>query len=182
MSSAFGEAACSAAQGRPLRSRRPTRRYRSERPGTGCVEMTRLMILSLLLVVGSPGSGSAQTVPIPGPGRQHPPPGEEVTRDAPSIQALTAAGSSVYAGSFGNGIFRSDDRGRSWTGVNNGLGDPFILSLASAPDGTLYAGTLRAGVFRSLDGGKRWQPVNAGLKRLEIKALVVNDGAVYAGT
>ena len=145
--------------------------------------MIRLTIaLSLLLVVGSQGSGAAQSVPVPGPGRQHPPPGEEVTRAAPSIQALTAAGSSVYAGSFGNGIFRSDDRGRSWTGVNNGLGDPFILSLASAPDGTLYAGTLRAGVFRSQDSGKNWQPVNAGLKRLEIKALVVKDGAVYAGT
>src|SRR5918995_876008 len=71
----------------------------------------------------------AQSVPVPGPGRQHPP-GEEVVHAAPSIQALTAVGDLVYAGSFGNGLFRSADRGMSWTGINSGLRDPFILSLA----------------------------------------------------
>src|SRR5438874_11464922 len=68
---------------------------------------------------------------------------------APSIQALASVGSqTVYAGSFGMGIFRSEDRGQTWTAVNTGLSDPFILSLTAGPNGMIYAGTFRGGVFR----------------------------------
>src|SRR5213593_5010049 len=101
---------------------------------------------------------------------------------APSIQALVVSrDQSLYAGSFGMGVFRSHDRGASWTAANTDLSDPFILCLAAARDGTFYAGTFRAGVFRSRDGGKRWEPMNAGLKRLEIKALLIGTGSSMRG-
>jgi Uncharacterized protein related to plant photosystem II stability/assembly factor len=100
-----------------------------------------------------------------------------------SIQALTTGvGGVVYAGSFGMGIFRTSDRGDSWAAVNEGLTDPFVLCLTTAKDGTIYAGTFRGGVFRSRDAGKSWQPVNKGLKRLEIKALMMDAKGLYAGT
>ena len=100
-----------------------------------------------------------------------------------SIQALTAgSGGVIYAGSFGMGIFRSADRGGSWTSANQGLTDPFVLCLTTGKDGAIYAGTFRGGVFRSRDGGKSWQPVNKGLKRLEIKALMMDAKGLYAGT
>src|SRR5439155_4033332 len=102
---------------------------------------------------------------------------------APSIQALVVSrDQSLYAGSFGMGVFRSHDRGASWTAANTDLSDPFILCLATAEDGTVYAGTFRAGVFRSRDGGKSWHALNAGLKRLEIKTLLIVGGVIYAGT
>ncbi|MBI4001279.1 MAG: hypothetical protein HY348_05805 [Nitrospira defluvii] len=100
-----------------------------------------------------------------------------------SIQALVAGtGGVVYAGSFGMGIFRSGDRGDTWTSVNEGLTDPFVLCLTTAKDGAIYAGTFRGGVFRSRDAGKSWQAVNKGLKRLEIKALMMDAKGLYAGT
>jgi len=100
-----------------------------------------------------------------------------------SVQALTLSGKEiVYAGSFGNGIFRSGDRGGTWAPVGAGVTDPFILSLATGRDGVVYAGTFRGGVFRSKDEGKTWQAINAGFKRLEIKALLVTHEGVYAGT
>ena len=100
-----------------------------------------------------------------------------------SIQALTAVGSdTVFAGSFGMGVFRSEDRGESWAPASQGLTDPFILSLEASRDGSLYAGTVRGGVFRSRDGGKTWEGINRGLKRLQIKALLASKGTVYAGT
>lgn len=100
-----------------------------------------------------------------------------------SIQALAAgSGGVIYAGSFGMGIFRSADRGGSWTSANQGLTDPFVLCLTTGKDGAIYAGTFRGGVFRSRDGGKIWQPVNKGLKRLEIKALMMDAKGLYAGT
>lgn len=102
---------------------------------------------------------------------------------APSIQALTSVGhQTVYAGSFGMGVFRSEDRGRTWTAVNTGLSDRFILSLTAGPNGMVYAGTFRGGVFRMKDGGKGWESFNTGLKRLEVKALLVKQGVLYAGT
>lgn len=102
---------------------------------------------------------------------------------APSVQALAVTKDHVlYAGSFGMGIFRSDNRGDSWVPVNNGLADLFIYCLAASDDGALFAGTVRGGVFRSRDGGKSWQAMNEGLKRLEVKALLIAHGVVYAGT
>ncbi|MGZ9189143.1 MAG: ligand-binding sensor domain-containing protein [Nitrospira sp.] len=100
-----------------------------------------------------------------------------------SIQALAAGtGGVVYAGSFGMGIFRSGDRGDTWSSANEGLTDPFVLCLTTAKDGAIYAGTFRGGVFRSRDAGKSWQPINKGLKRLEIKALMMDAKGLYAGT
>lgn len=66
--------------------------------------------------------------------------------------------------------------------MNSGMNDPFVLSLAVAPNSTIYAGTLRGGVFRSRDGSKTWQALNKGLKRLEVKALFIHGGIIYAGT
>ncbi|HWC50107.1 MAG TPA: YCF48-related protein [Nitrospira sp.] len=104
-------------------------------------------------------------------------------QQAASIQAITLVGSDVlYAGSFGLGLFRSDDRGATWIKSDEGVSDPFILSLATAKDGTVYAGTFRGGVFRTLDRGKSWQAVNAGLKRKEVKTLLSVGDVIYAGT
>lgn len=102
---------------------------------------------------------------------------------AVSIQALAAVGEKmVYAGSFGAGMFVSDDRGERWKAANEGLSDPFVLSMAIGQDGTVYAGTFRGGVFRRKPMATTWEPLNDGLKRLEVKALVTSQGMVYAGT
>lgn len=117
------------------------------------------------------------------PGRHAAPSEQYPMQAAPSIQALLEGKSqTIYAGSFGKGIFRSRDQGKTWLAVNSGLGDLFILSLALGHDGTIYAGTFKGGIFRSADGGDTWQPLNAGLKRLEVKALLVEGRVLYAGT
>src|SRR5262245_7453009 len=108
---------------------------------------------------------------------------DSVGQQAASIQALTSVGNDlVYAGSFGLGLFRSEDRGATWTKSGDGMADPFILTLATGKDGTIFAGTFRGGVYRSRDRGKSWQAINSGLKRLEIKALLIVGDGVYAGT
>lgn len=106
-----------------------------------------------------------------------------IPNPAASIQALTAVNDQIiYAGTFGAGIYRSDNRGDQWVAVNEGLSDPFVLSLVTAKDGTVYAGTFRGGVFRKKPSHPGWEPINEGLKRLEVKALVVSGGLLYAGT
>jgi photosystem II stability/assembly factor-like uncharacterized protein len=127
--------------------------------------------------------------PIPPSPQQAPGHGESPSQydsfgqQATSIQALTSVGSDlIYAGSFGLGLFRSDDRGVNWTKSGQGVTDPFILTLTTGKDGAIYAGTFRGGVFRSRDRGKSWQAINSGLKHLEIKALLAVSDVVYAGT
>jgi len=100
-----------------------------------------------------------------------------------SIQSLALGeGQTVYAGSFGLGIFKSEDGGRTWLPVNDGLADPFVYVIMVGPGKAVYAGTLRGGVFRSRDGGKSWAAMNAGLDRLETHVLVYHEGVLYAGT
>jgi len=100
-----------------------------------------------------------------------------------SIQSLALGeGQTVYAGSFGRGVFKSEDGGKTWTGVNEGMTDPYVYVVVVAPDRAVFAGTLRGGIFRSKNGGKSWAPVNTGLDRLETQVLLAHQGVLYAGT
>ena len=67
----------------------------------------------------------------------------------PGSGAILAAGGSPW---FGGAVWRSDDRGETWTHSSAGMtygddGPPMttIWSLAAAPDGSLYAGVEPAG-------------------------------------
>ena len=148
--------------------------------------LTRSLCLGLLL--GSLGAAGAEVPPAGLPGLHGQSPESSTVpgpfdQSAASVQALALVGKdTLYAGSFGHGVFRSGDRGATWSPAGTGVTDPFILSLATGKDGAVYAGTFRGGVFRSRDKGKSWQPVNGGLKRLEVKALMVSGEDVYAGT
>jgi photosystem II stability/assembly factor-like uncharacterized protein len=99
----------------------------------------------------------------------------------PSIGSLAVAAADpnvVYAGtgeacvradvSRGDGIYRSDDAGRTWQ--NRGLGDSHhigrVVVNPSDPDvvfcaalGHLYGGSAERGVYRSLNGGTSWDLV-----------------------
>lgn len=100
-----------------------------------------------------------------------------------SIQALALSDKqTVYAGSFGKGIFKSEDGGKTWLVVNEGMTDPYVYVVVVGPDKAVYAGTLRGGVFRTQNGGKSWTAVNAGLERLETQVLTFHQGVLYAGT
>lgn len=102
------------------------------------------------------------------------------------------------------GLYRSDDRGESWTDIANGVPSDFGFSLAIHPDDPDCAwivplesdqfrctpeGKLR--VYRTRDGGKRWQPMSRGLPQKDAFETVLRDcmsadsldpAGVYFGT
>ena len=130
-----------------------------------------------------PLSTNAMVAPTPQAIADSPPTSGAPEQSATSVQALAISGNGVvYAGSFGHGVFKTMDRGATWSPVGDGVTDPFILSLAVTRHGVVYAGTFRGGVFRSRDEGNTWQSVNEGLKRLEIKSFLAVDQELYAGT
>ena len=69
----------------------------------------------------------------------------------------------LYGGTYGFGVIMSDDLGDPvlyWTGVNNGLTNPWVYALALNRIGGrdyMFAGTWGGGVFRSTNGGERWR-------------------------
>ena len=84
----------------------------------------------------------------------------------------------LYAASFGNGIYKSENGGRSWAAINEGLGvngNRFVSSLAIEPTNPkiLYAGVTMGevwsgaiegnqygGVYKTEDGGLSWRKVD----------------------
>ncbi len=65
---------------------------------------------------------------------------------------------SVYAAAAGEGMFKSEDGGKSWAAVNSGLADPDIRGLALSPkDGRLHAHVRGNGLFVSKDGARSWK-------------------------
>jgi len=100
------------------------------------------------------------------------------------IQTIAAgSGETLFVGTYGEGLFRSEDGGKHWVPSNLGLGDKFIVNLMRVEGGTLYAGTIRAGLFRSRDEGRHWVSINCGLENTSVESMVsVPGGAVYAGT
>ncbi len=81
--------------------------------------------------------------------------GPEDRRASISALAIDPANPmTLYAGTSGDGVFQSTDRGANWSVINNGLTSLNVRSLAIDPTDpmTLYAGTV-GGVFQSTDRG-----------------------------
>src|SRR5215469_13423468 len=68
----------------------------------------------------------------------------------------------AYCGTAREGVWRSDDGGRSWDRAGAGVTHAAVMAVAvSATEtddegGVVYAGTEPSGVFRSSDGGSSW--------------------------
>ena len=106
---------------------------------------------------------------------------------------LYAGTSGAYTYTNGSvGLFRSTDRGASWTSINDGLEElidhrAFINALMVDPrqTGVLYLATTGYGVFKSCNGGDSWAPYNDGLAFLDVRALAITSAGettVYAAT
>jgi photosystem II stability/assembly factor-like uncharacterized protein len=86
----------------------------------------------------------------------------------------------VYAGTSGQGAFRSDDGGASWTPLPI---DTTVWSLLVDPDesAVVYAGSNGNGVFRSTDGGHTFSRI--GSPEVGVVLALARSGAnLFAGT
>jgi photosystem II stability/assembly factor-like uncharacterized protein len=72
---------------------------------------------------------------------------------------VATADGAVYAGSRGEGVWRSDDGGSAWRRL--GFAQRDVFSLAIGPDGTVYAGCEPSMLFRSRDGGETWEELES---------------------
>jgi photosystem II stability/assembly factor-like uncharacterized protein len=88
---------------------------------------------------------------------------------------------------FGEGVFRSDDLGSSWTAASQGMHalPAWFLVADPAGGGSLFAYTVRD-LLHTRDGGTHWLPVERGLERYTfLSALVAGatrPATLYAAT
>ncbi len=86
--------------------------------------------------------------------------------DGGSIYALAIdpqTPSTLYAGTYGGGLFKSENAGASWNESNSGLTNLFIKTLAINPQipTTLYAGTLGVECSRARMEARHGLPATA---------------------
>lgn len=99
----------------------------------------------------------------------------------PDINALTVISPTVFAGTFGGGIYRAAGTNTAWLQWNNGLTNQSIWSLTSN-GGTLYTGTQGGGLYTSTNNAVMWVPKNTGLTNLNVKSIFPTGSNVFAGT
>jgi hypothetical protein len=111
------------------------------------------------------------------------------------IQALAVDGDTVYAGAASGGVWRSSDRGKTWTPVTDDLpslssgdlaidpsnGDVWYATGEAAGYSKIYRGV---GVFRSTDGGDTWELIGGDQLDQTLIGTVEFDGVgnVYVAT
>jgi photosystem II stability/assembly factor-like uncharacterized protein len=84
------------------------------------------------------------------------------------LLCLTRNNATLFAGTAGNGVLRSQDNGATWEAASNGITTLFVQSLyTDREQGHLYAGTPGGGVFRSRDNGENWSLIGAGSVRVD---------------
>lgn len=95
------------------------------------------------------------------------------------VRTITVSGSNVFAGTSGDGMFRSTNSGTSWLPANTGLvGLEFPAFAISGAN--LYAGSEGEGVFLSINNGASWSAL-APLTNQFVFALAVSGSDLYAG-
>jgi len=72
----------------------------------------------------------------------------------------------VYAGTWGAGVFKTTNSGDTWYPINTGLDNSFIWSLAVNPlqPNIVYAGTNRNKLYKSINGGASWFSSSNGIQ------------------
>jgi hypothetical protein len=110
----------------------------------------------------------------------------------PSVHALAidpTAPLTIYAGTLGNGLFKSTNGGGVWTAMNNGMGGgapTSVIAVVIDPSdpSTIYTGhgssPSAGGINKSTNGGGSWTPLTNGVPNAPVTALVATSSAVYA--
>jgi photosystem II stability/assembly factor-like uncharacterized protein len=98
-----------------------------------------------------------------------------------NVKCLDEYQGTLYAASFGAGIFVSLDNGKTWAARNTGLNNLNVFTVLVTNKGT-YAGT-KDGLYFSTDDGKTWEQRSEGMPvDTRIYKLSSHHGKIYAGS
>ena len=111
--------------------------------------------------------------------------GPDAATTGNQFSAFVTNGKYIFAGINRNGIFRSSDKGVSWSSVTNNISSISITAIAAIDTMVFVATTEVLGfIFRSTDNGSSWQTVSGGNipDRRIIYSLAAIGTDLFAGT
>jgi photosystem II stability/assembly factor-like uncharacterized protein len=93
-----------------------------------------------------------------------------------AIQQDPFSSSTLYAGVYFGGLFKSTDSGQRWTSISSPFTSDvvFVLACDPATRGTIYIGTFQRGLYKTTDGGITWTSINSGITTMDDEALGVD--------
>jgi photosystem II stability/assembly factor-like uncharacterized protein len=100
-----------------------------------------------------------------------------------NISAITSVGSTLYAATSYDGVYKSTDFGSNWIPANEGMGPKDVRALTLTDSSTLIAGSHYVGMYRSTDMGDSWNKSVTGFPAgSSILSLLATGSSVFAGT
>ncbi len=100
--------------------------------------------------------------------------------EAGSVSALFRDGASMFAGTYGGGVFRSSNNGSNWVESSNGIQYTSVEEIKKSGSFLLATGTVS--VYRSSDNGATWTPTTGLPTGNGVRRLAVDGSTVYAAT
>ena len=109
-----------------------------------------------------------------------------IDHDVSSFSVAQADFSTIYAGILG-GVLKSEDYGKTWIKLNNGLPSSLCIDLLIHPENPsiLFASFGFLGVYMSIDTGLNWQSFNDSLLTTSATSLTVHPAqknTLYVGS
>lgn len=99
------------------------------------------------------------------------------------VRSIAAINDTLFAGTYGAGIYKSVDFGANWVAINNGLNGALNFRAMESKGNTLFAGgPTGTGVFRSTDFGANWTLLAGGLTSGSYRGFASNSQLIVAGS
>lgn len=95
--------------------------------------------------------------------------------------SFVTIGSTIYAGSFAGGVFRSTNSGDNWSWAGTGLPNGTQVRSLAVDGAVMYAG-LSSRVYKSTNGGDTWSLSGSGIPSTTVPAVFVFNSSIFAGT
>ncbi len=100
-----------------------------------------------------------------------------------NIYSITSMGSTVFAATSYDGVYKSTDFGNTWFAANLGMGPKDVRAVTLTNASTVIAGSHYVGMYKSTDDGASWNKSMTGFPAgISILSLATIDNDVYAGT
>lgn len=99
--------------------------------------------------------------------------------DSLSVISLAVSGTNMFAGTLGDGIYRSTDGGITWNAASTGLTNYYVEEILVS-DSNIFVGTWGGGVFLSTNNGFSWTSTSQ--KGTHVSSFAKMGNNLFTGT
>ncbi|MBE0643208.1 MAG: T9SS type A sorting domain-containing protein [Bacteroidetes bacterium] len=98
-----------------------------------------------------------------------------------NVNCLLWENGALFAATTRDGLFRSKDKGLSWTKLDNGMNEGYVRTIYSDHQGKLFLGAFGS-IYVSTDNGDSWADIGDGSFSSVSSIVSSTDGMLYAAS